>query len=884
MFLKIAIFFNLTLFLIQASYSQRRAIDSNDLKSWPSVQFPSISPHGDYLIYYLYNMPEGKSTLVMTSSKGVWKRQFTDCADASFSNDGTWIIFRRMDTVCLLKPGTNIEWNIPHVAFYKLSPNSQNKMLVCRSDSDRSSILLIDLLSRKSIVINSVTDFHFDNTGDCLLVQTVEKKDGISNNYVQLVDFLSKKRDTIWKSANIEGNNTKATNFVFSEKSAFLTFLTEDQKGDFINRTIWRYNLKGHTREMIITDKQLNFDHYSGISPSFLKMSDDGYQVFFGLKPVSSADHIRKDNGVDIWSTSDEVLDPKNGDIIRNFSIINEGFNVFVFNSGEKSIIPLTSGHESASFPNRQKRIDYILVRDCRGDNREANWNPAARSSFFIVSCRDGTRTLFLNEVSEIQAFPEISPTGKFIIYYDPLRNNYFSYEIGTKITRNITDKIATKWVDKENDKPALSLTWRPMNRTWLKDDTAVLISDNNDIWIVDPRSIKQPLNLTHGYGAKNNIKFTLAMSELELQETSFKKYAKVLLYAFDKGDKRSAFCWQRIEDKNCPDLNMEPFRYSPPQQYAIPTKALDANVYFVKRMNATEAPNLFLTSDFKKYIRLTDLQPQKSCNWFMPELFSWKTFDNSYSQGILYKPDNFDSTKKYPIIFTFYERQSDDLNNFIEPAFTKGPINIPWFVSREYLVFVPDVHYELGSPAKSVYNCVASAAQYLSEFPWIDKSKMAIQGHSWGGYQVNALITQTNIFAAAAEAGGSSDFISDCGLLSHGGLTRTFFFEVGQCRIGQSLWGNPDLYLENSPILKANKVQTPLLIMHNKNDNNVPWTEGLEWFNALRRNRKKAWWLQYDNGGHTITNNDAKDYTTKLTEFFDYYLKDKSIPVWMKN
>jgi cytidylate kinase len=73
--------------------------------------------------------------------------------------------------------------------------------------------------------------------------------------------------------------------------------------------------------------------------------------------------------------------------------------------------------------------------------------------------------------------------------------------------------------------------------------------------------------------------------------------------------------------------------------------------------------------------------------------------------------------------------------------------INIPFFVSRGYVVFVPDIVYKGGIPGESAYNCVVSGAQSLWQFPWIDRDNMAIQGQSWGGYQVAYLITRTGMF-----------------------------------------------------------------------------------------------------------------------------------------
>ncbi len=281
----------------------------------------------------------------------------------------------------------------------------------------------------------------------------------------------------------------------------------------------------------------------------------------------------------------------------------------------------------------------------------------------------------------------------------------------------------------------------------------------------------------------------------------------------------------------------------------------------------------------------MSNLQPQKDYNWLTAELVNWTLPDGQPSQGILYKPENFDPTRKYPVIFNYYEKQSDGLFDYLEPGLSgSANIDISWYVSRGYLVFLPDIHYKIGHTGESIVNSVVSAAEYLSKMPWVDSKRMGINGHSWGGYETNYLVTHTDIFAAAAEGAGASDMISNYGSIAgtYQGLNQSNM-EAGQHRIGATLWQRPDLYIENSAILKADQVTTPFLMMHNKADEVVPWPQAIELYLDLRRLGKKVWLLQYDNEGHNI--HDPKnqiDYTIRLTQFFDHYLKDAPPPRWM--
>jgi dipeptidyl aminopeptidase/acylaminoacyl peptidase len=315
-------------------------------------------------------------------------------------------------------------------------------------------------------------------------------------------------------------------------------------------------------------------------------------------------------------------------------------------------------------------------------------------------------------------------------------------------------------------------------------------------------------------------------------------------------------------------------------------SKARDAEVYTAQLQDADRFPNWFLTKDFKDYQPLNDMQPQRNYNWLTSELVTWKLPDGKMDQGILYKPENFDPKRRYPVIFYYYEELSSGVNRFLMPEYSQGGIDVPTYVSNGYLVFEPDIDYKVGHPGQSVCNAIVSAAEYLEQFLWVDKDHMGLMGHSWGGFETNYVITHNHLFAAAASMSGISDEISKYNSIRgiNGlGQNDQWYCETGQDRIGATLWQRPDLYFENSPVLLADKVTTPVLLMANHQDGAVLYTQGLEFFLALRRMGKKAWLLQYDNGTHTVQEPiDMKDVTMRMQQFFDYYLKGKTPPIWM--
>ncbi len=307
-----------------------------------------------------------------------------------------------------------------------------------------------------------------------------------------------------------------------------------------------------------------------------------------------------------------------------------------------------------------------------------------------------------------------------------------------------------------------------------------------------------------------------------------------------------------------------------------FPIKAGGASCWVVKRQSATETPNYFITRDFKTFSQLTHLAPQLKYNWLTSELHDYVQFDGKPVQGILYKPENFDKSKKYPVIIHFYEARSLGLHEFPVPGWSTDDINIPWYVSNGYLVFTPDIRYTIGHPGRSAYNSIVGAAKYLSKFSFVSPQRMAIQGHSFGGTQTNYIAANSNFFAAAVSACGSADMIS-----FYGTNVWSKWASASRGRMGSLPSLSPELYIKETSVLRTNKVTTPILFLNTRKDVGN-FENALEFFRGLYDLNKKAWMLSYDDGHHTVMGQDAVDYTIRMTQFFDHCLKGSPPPVWM--
>lgn len=318
--------------------------------------------------------------------------------------------------------------------------------------------------------------------------------------------------------------------------------------------------------------------------------------------------------------------------------------------------------------------------------------------------------------------------------------------------------------------------------------------------------------------------------------------------------------------------------------------KAKDADVYSWVQGNFSVSPNVYVSQGVNptKTEKVSNSNPQMgNYNWGTAQLFKWNAYNGKPSEGVVYLPEDFDPDKEYPMLCYFYEIYSEDLYKHYDMEPSWSWINFPFYVSRGYVIFVPDIHYTAGIPGENAYNYVCSGVEELcKKYPNIDKKRIGIDGQSWGGYQTAYLVTRTNMFACAGSGAPVSNMTSAFGGIRWGtGDSRQAQYEVGQSRIGRNLWEAPALYIANSPVFYADRVETPLLIMHNDGDGAVPWYQGIEMFMALRRLGKPVWMLQYNGEAHNLKERrNRKDITRRLQQFFDHYLKGEPMPEWMKN
>jgi dipeptidyl aminopeptidase/acylaminoacyl peptidase len=600
-----------------------------------------------------------------------------------------------------------------------------------------------------------------------------------------------------------------------------------------------------------------------------LTFSKDGSRLFFGAAPPAPPAHptaIDEDKpSFDEWNYKDEHIPPMQK--VRATADRNRSYRA-VYLVQQKKMVQLADDTMAELVPNEQAR--YGLGSSDVGYGPMQEYMGGRVADYYLVDLETGQRTLLAKKQEEAMRW---SGDGRYALQFDGKDWNAVALPGGKTV--NLTAKLPVKFWNEENDTPSTPPAYGFGG--WTKDDRYVLLYDHYDIWQVAADG-SSAIDLTAGEGRRQHIEFRYVRGDAE--EKTIDPAKPLLLRAEDTVTHDSGFYTTRLDAKEAPKrLRMAA------RDYGQPLKAKDADVYLLTAQSYTQFPDLLVTdASFQELKKVSDANPQQAgLLWGSDELVSFENVDGVPLQGILYKPENFDPHKKYPMIVYLYEKLSQNINHFVDPK-PMDSINISYYVSNGYLVFTPDIVYQTGYPGQSALKCVMAGVNAVTAMGFVDEKNIGIQGHSWGGYQIAYMVTQTNRFKAAEDGAPVANMISAYDGIRWGpGLPRQFQYEHTQSRIGGTPWEYPLRFIENSPIFMADKIQTPLLIIHNDADDAVPWYQGIEFFLALRRLGKEAYMFTYNGEPHHLRRRpNQKDYAVRMAEFFDYELKAGPKPAWM--
>ncbi len=917
-------------FFIKAGETPKKILDHDVYDSWNDIQGTTLSPDGRWVAYQLE--PQlGDGRLVLVDLENDKSFEFERGYRAAFMPDSRCAVFlvkpgraelkeaRRKKlkpeqmprdglTVLKLDDGKLrsfervLSFQVPREAgawlvlhFAPVPPPEKEsaepdksapaeKKPASKKDSDepeKGRLIALEPLSGREIEIPDVSSYVLDQRGGRLLF--VREAGDVDLGGVSILEPESGRR------LEIKAGPGLFKNPVFSENGDRVVFLGRDkapagsegsepekekEKKNKLPYSLYHWQVGQERAGLLVgpdgSGLQLGW-RLSEHAP--LVFSKSGGRVFLGVAPppVEAEAEIPEDEKtvLDVWHWQDPLIQPQQ---LKNLEEEGKRSYRAVFHLSSGNLVQLAAPDLEEAEMVREGEADFVLAWTNAPYRRRATWEGRSARDLYLVDLKKGGRRLLAAEVPD---WPRISPRGAFAAWFDPARGQWLVLNIAEGRLHNLTAGLPVSFANEQDDTPDHPRAYGAAG--WLENERGLLVYDRYDIWLLDPSGRRPARRLTAG----REQRLVYRRLALDPREKAIDPKSELFLRYFNEVDKSSGYCRLAQEDGALPAV-----LFQAEAMLGNPLKASGAERYVFTRGNFRDFPDLYTCdASFREPRRISRANPQQSeYLWGSVELVAWTSLDGKNLQGLLYKPEYFSAGEKYPMIVYFYERLSDSLHRHYAPAPSRSTINPTFYCSRGYLVFMPDVVYLEGYPGQSALNAIVPGVLNLVEKGFVDSDRIGIQGQSWGGYQVAHLITRTNLFRAAMAGAPVVNMTSAYGGIRWGsGMSRIWQYEKSQSRIGASLWERPLHYLDNSPLFRAQDVNTPLLMMHNDGDGAVPWYQGIEMFMALRRLEKPVWLLNYNGEEHNLTRRpNMKDLARRMQQFFDHFLLDAPAPRWL--
>jgi dipeptidyl aminopeptidase/acylaminoacyl peptidase len=746
-----------------------------------------------------------------------------------------------------------------------------------------------DLGSGRSLFLGSVGDISFNRQGD-LLAYTVDAqlRDG---NGLFLLDLRSGRTHVL------DNDTLQYNRLTWSDDGNRLAVL----KGRPVERMRERENLLiAHSGlRTMLDDPEVNLSKLdpasaTGFPKGFvvserapLSWSEDGRRVFLGIIPQTSApDTARRRStdsiaDVDIWRTDDERIQSQQmiqAEAERNFTF-RQAFDV-----ADSRYITLTD----SSMRTIEISLDgkWGVGRDARAYVSDYK-RPAA--DFYRVNTATGERTLMMKGQLTGQFALGISPDGRNYLYWKD--NRFQNYDLEAGATRTLgsgTNGFINTEFDYPGPRPSYGIAG------FTPDGKNVIVQQRYDLVMIPLDGSGATRNLTSGAGARRELRFRPVRVE-PIDSAAPRRVRSgreldvarpIMLSAYGEYTKKSGF--YRLDGTELKELVLDD------AVFTNPVRAGKADRFLFTRQTFTEFPDLRVSDgSFADSRKISDANPHHAeFMWGRRVLFDYRNRDGVRLQGILALPDDYKPGEKRPMLVSFYEKNSQNMHRYTPPSFLTGMGGMPVeALSRGYITMFADIHFRTGSSHSDMLEGVEAATKKVIELGYADPKKIAVHGHSYGGEGAAFIGTRSKMFAAVGMGAGVTDLYSDFSqswgwsyqVTGGSGANGNEYYMFGQGRWGKSPWDDPELYRNESALAHAPNAAAPFLIMHGTADPTVSFSEGMNFYNALRFNGKKAVMLAYPGEGHGLRGlANRRDLTIRYFQFFDHYLKGAPAPKWM--
>jgi len=859
-----------------------KSLTIDDLVTWQRITDREISDNGKWVACKMEPW-EGDATVYLYAAQGQETATFSPADKFAFSASSGYLVVTQT-------PGKSTVDSL--------------KVLKTKEDKMPMNTLVIYSVAGKKETIDSLKTFKLADEADWIAYQRgrkdstlyVRSLDGSKTfQFPTVTDFqFAKKSGMLYYTSAAEGeagiftlNPEKGSPALIKEGKGVFKQTTFDEKGErlaflycadkdssYKALSLWLSEHNAPAKEIATRGNRAFPAEWVINENGMLQFSKSASRLFFGTSPEprqkDTTQLAENRPNVQVWSWDEPVQYTvqnynKEKDLKKSYQAVYNLGNGSIFQLANEELPNIQLGNEGDA--------PLALLSTSRPYSLSSMWEARTRSDYYTVSLDNGECKQIAQ--ADYGRF-RLSPQGKYAYWYGETDSCWYTIALAEgKQYRLTTPESFPAW-DEENDVPDYPYAHGAAG--WTANDQNLLIYDRYDIWKFDPTAATPPINLTVN-GRKEKLSYRLEQLDKEARFIDLGKLQ--LLKGFNEATKGYGFYNARLSAPAAPKTLLA-------GNYMLRSinkaKNTDDVIYTMETFQ--QYPDIhYSTLAFKKSVQLThgDKQ-QEGFIWGTAELVSWISLDGRPLEGVVYKPANFDPNKKYPMMVNFYERNSETLYNYRMPEPHRSTIDYHLYNSNEYVIFNPDIRYVDGYPGESCYNCLMPGITMMIAKGYIDEKGIGAQGHSWGGYQVAYLATRTNLFSAIESGAPVVNMFSAYGGIRWGsGMARSFQYEHTQSRLGATPWSSPLRYLENSPLFTMDKVQTPILIMHNDADGHVPWYQGIEYFVAMKRLGKPCWLLNYTGEPHWPMHMANRiDFQRRMFQFFNHYLKNDKMPKWM--
>lgn len=755
------------------------------------------------------------------------------------------------------------------------SPANIDKPKVDKFDQGRRFTLLSLEDQTKRIDVEQVTGYVFDKASRrlALAVNDIANK----QHQLQLVDLNTHK-----KTVAFDSPSQQIGALALAKNGRWLAF-TQGKDSELPYGRTYQLSLVDLQSGKISTppeSPEWKLNRYTSLSFSL-----DSERLFFGRVPEMSqllslqkiteekdlfdTNIVTGQRGLKVWHGDDPRIKPNE---IKQYEDEQKRTYLAVLHLGSNNVVQL--GDKTVPDVTISQHKRFMLASSDLPYRKMATW-AGFYQDYYLVDINTGSKVPFLTQQPS-DAEPTLSGNGKYVAYYQ--QGNVYLYDIAQDRRTNLTKSLKVSFADEDHDYPssAPGYGFGP----WLKNDAGFLVYDKYDVWQFNTES-KAGFALTAGKGRTQKIQYRLeGLVDNPDEPTELAYNATVLLHGYSDKTKADGFYQATLGEAGVKTLMQGEYKLT------VLGRSKDGDTIVFSKERFDLFPDVYTASYSapQNAVKQTDLDKQRQAfNWSQSELVHWTNGDGKLLDGVLIKPTNYQEGKRYPVLVYYYRFMTDRLHAFPQMNINHRP-NFAWYINNGYAVFLPDIRFEIGYPGASSVQALTSGVQKLIEIGIADPDAIGLQGHSWSGYQTAFAITQTRMFKAAVAGAPVSNMTSAYSGIRHGtGIARQFQYETGQSRIGASLFAAPQKYIENSPVFYADRIQTPLMIMFGDKDDAVPWEQGVEMYLAMRRAGKEVVFLQYEDEPHHLKKYPNKlDYSIRMMEYFDHYLKGKPAPAWL--